>query len=403
MQHALSILENEKARAQPQSETALHDKAPSAGLKDLSASAAKPPPRHPILKKPRGPSTSGPRPTARFVSPHVSGDEDDQDGSSPSSTSTITPALEMKSSNPSPPKKKVPTKKFVASKTAGRRRPALPRKTSSQSSGISDQGSRDATALAYSRFSDGSLGSVSPVAEAATAHETSEQETKPRLSAKAAGKRPLVPRTPAIEKRCALPQEAAETATIQTPKSTAQSFTTIKSSPIVPSNQSQEERLMRPHSSIDLSGPSSRKTKAREPRSPLENVPDSSAIVASVPMVHSHSHSGYMRANSDRVGRATTSGLFTGATSSTTNVAAQGVIIDQSGSFSSGPTPGFFERDDLGSRSESFSSSLLESRLVPTPPSTSASVPLGRTRSQLTLLLEREKEARASGRPRPKG
>jgi hypothetical protein len=32
---------------------------------------------HPILKKSRGPSSTGPRPTARFISPHDSENEDD--------------------------------------------------------------------------------------------------------------------------------------------------------------------------------------------------------------------------------------------------------------------------------------------------------------------------------------
>lgn len=47
---------------------------PSTTSSSVSKSAATP---HPILKKSRGPSTTGPRPTARFISPHES--ENDQD------------------------------------------------------------------------------------------------------------------------------------------------------------------------------------------------------------------------------------------------------------------------------------------------------------------------------------
>lgn len=87
--------------------------------------------------------------------------------------------------------------------------------------------------------------------------------------------------------------------------------------------------------------------------------------------------------------------LFTEATSSTTNVAAQGTIIDQAGSTRHLPqisTSSLAQDDHMSPHGGSSASSLLESRLTPTQPSSSAVLPLGRTKSQLTLLLEREKE-----------
>ncbi|KAJ4147725.1 hypothetical protein LMH87_002232 [Akanthomyces muscarius] len=87
--------------------------------------------------------------------------------------------------------------------------------------------------------------------------------------------------------------------------------------------------------------------------------------------------------------------LFTEATSSTTNVAAQGTIIDQAGSTRHLPqisTSSLAQDDHMSPHGGSSASSLLESRLTPTQPSSSAALPLGRTKSQLTLLLEREKE-----------
>lgn len=87
--------------------------------------------------------------------------------------------------------------------------------------------------------------------------------------------------------------------------------------------------------------------------------------------------------------------LFTEATSSTTNIAAHGTIIDQSGSIRD-VTAISTSLHDQGEGSSPYggssTSSLLESRLTPTQPSSSMVLPLGRTKSQLTLLLEREKE-----------
>ncbi|KAK1717600.1 hypothetical protein BDP67DRAFT_607454 [Colletotrichum lupini] len=117
-------------------------------LKELSASSSRPPPPHPILKKHRGDSKSGPRPTARFVSPHESADEDYQTSDETSSGSTGASGLEMRTSSTVSPakssKKKpsTPTKRFVAS-ASGKRRPVLPRRMSSQSSTNSDVGIKE--------------------------------------------------------------------------------------------------------------------------------------------------------------------------------------------------------------------------------------------------------------------
>lgn len=117
-------------------------------------------------------------------------------------------------------------------------------------------------------------------------------------------------------------------------------------------------------------------------------------------MGRSQSYNGYGRP-SDRIHtRNPSQGLFTGATASTTKVAAQGTIIDQSGSLPRSSVLGTSLNDTfLPSRSSA--SSLLEPRLTPTQPGPSASVPMGRTRSQLTLLLERDK-TRIGDKPRSK-
>ncbi|POS78265.1 hypothetical protein DHEL01_v203349 [Diaporthe helianthi] len=104
----------------------------------LTPSSSRPPPAHTILKKPRGPSTSGPRPTARFVDVPDSEDEvSQQDGGDSAGISTKKkPDIRASSSSISPAKidRKPAPKKFVASSAASKRRPVLPRRQSSQSS-----------------------------------------------------------------------------------------------------------------------------------------------------------------------------------------------------------------------------------------------------------------------------
>lgn len=93
---------------------------------------------HPILKKSRGPSNTGPRPTARFVSPHESEDEEEKQTSN--EHVTIRPPtpdkVERESQNllkvPQPSKKK--GKGHIVASVAGRRRPTtILRRKSSQS------------------------------------------------------------------------------------------------------------------------------------------------------------------------------------------------------------------------------------------------------------------------------
>jgi hypothetical protein len=94
---------------------------------------------HPILKKTRGPSSSGPRPTARFISPHDTEDET----SPPTSDSTNTHVVVEP---PSPQDPQSPTSEtkstvvagkkkggFVAS-TSKKRRPVIVKRQTSQSS-----------------------------------------------------------------------------------------------------------------------------------------------------------------------------------------------------------------------------------------------------------------------------
>lgn len=123
---------------------------------NLTPSSSRPPPAHPILKKPRGPSASGPRPTARFADVPESEDDvqrqssDSQQAGSGSgasqSDSSAKKQAPTRSKSPAPKGEKKTSKKFVASKAPGKRRPVLPRRQSSQSSAgsvASDSSSKD--------------------------------------------------------------------------------------------------------------------------------------------------------------------------------------------------------------------------------------------------------------------
>lgn len=105
----------------------------------------------PILKKSRGPSSTGPRPTARFVSPHSSEDESAADLSAPTTGNTSAAVTTVPASAPASapaPNHHDPEETsrvisstsrrkahgHVASVAGNRRRPGIPRRPSSQSS-----------------------------------------------------------------------------------------------------------------------------------------------------------------------------------------------------------------------------------------------------------------------------
>lgn len=167
---------------------------------NMSSSSARPPPPHPILKKSRGPSTSGPRPTARFVSPHDSEDDTAKDEDS-SSGSVAARGMQMDRLATKSPvkgeKKSTPTgRKFTASSAAKRHsRPVLARRPSSQSSAVSDASTKSAASATGSRTGAGGRpASVEqPLMGSVASSSNSMREGSLGLSAKAAGKRPLRP------------------------------------------------------------------------------------------------------------------------------------------------------------------------------------------------------------------
>ncbi|KAL6917929.1 hypothetical protein ACHAPO_000264 [Fusarium lateritium] len=391
------ILEAAEAQATPplpQPPGSRSSRPTDSALRTLSSSASKPPPTHPILKKARGPSASGPRPTARFVSPHESADEDEI----PSSGSTAATASEAPVYVTASPKKKTTTippqkptslspvanKKMSPSKKPTPTAEPLIRETGFGTFG----GSRNAalqqsappnTRTTVERDQQTSVQSNGVVKE------------RPLMSEKARGKQPAAPLRPPSHRK-----ETGKDAIAEENQQTSP----LKDRPR--SIHREKGVLPQARSLINLSNHGSRRGSRGSSISTFGvGSLESSQSQDSSAMSRSQSHGGYDQHKPQNGIRAP--GLFTEATSSTSNVAVTGTILDQSG---------FGSTSDLNNidhgRPEHHTipavpprSSILDARFTPTPPTTSASVPLGRTKSQLTLLLEREK-ARGSDRPRSK-
>ncbi|KAH7372215.1 hypothetical protein BKA64DRAFT_265004 [Cadophora sp. MPI-SDFR-AT-0126] len=109
-----------------------------------SVSRAPAPIPHPILKKTRGPSTGGPRPTARFISPHESEQEGEQNSSiSPNSHVVVQPPSPDSRQGKADKKTGTPSRKKTGfSASTKKKRPVIVRRQSSQTS----QSSADAAA-----------------------------------------------------------------------------------------------------------------------------------------------------------------------------------------------------------------------------------------------------------------
>ncbi|PHH60899.1 hypothetical protein CDD81_1060 [Ophiocordyceps australis] len=341
-----------------------------------------------VVDKAKGPSSSATKPTVRFATPPESADEHDKESHCHSPRGTAAAGLEMPAKTPS--KKKTPPllpKKFVAPSAAARRRPVLPRRTSPQS---------PASAASASRHDDLSElrsevlpRAVSPIPETtpnhvAAAHKASGASKVKSLHApslKVLGKRPAMSRRSVSEKHDA---STGRSAPLSSPRGQL-SPRRCKAPPLA-----RAQSLVHAATHSDTASASlGATTLAVHHAAPTP------------PMVRSQSHGGYSPGPANhRHDRSPSQGLFTTATASMSNIAARGTIIDQSGSLPAStalePLPG-----EPWLQSKPLTSPLLEARLTPTQPGPSASVPMGRTRSQLTLLLEREK-ARIGDKARSK-
>lgn len=366
-------------------------------LKAMLSSSSKPPPSHPILKKPRGPSTSGPRPTARFVSPAGSHDEtDNRESEASSSTSTAgANTSRLKSSGSSTSKQK--TKKlvsvghrkkaagFVAS-SASKRRPVAPRRQSSQSSATgSEVGSREERSSLSSRYPVPQRPVSTIPEQPGGAVTTVPRDDGGQLSAKAAGKRPAFITTGSSDsgrsQLAAVPQQSivkqldVPSSRPLEPKVQISGKDVVYKSSRNRPRQTEEERRTPVH---DQSSAQEHTRPEHEPVTLSRGIVDENAS-KTVPRDVQHNR------------RVPPQGLLSTSTATTSNIAAQGTITEfaENASAWAAATARQEEALETGLRRSGSAATL-----NPAPPSSSPSLPLGRSKSQLTLLLKRQEEKR---------
>ncbi|KAJ3580388.1 hypothetical protein NPX13_g175 [Xylaria arbuscula] len=334
----------------------------------------------PILKRPRGTSASGPRPTARFVSPPEPGMDDETTTAKTVKDSGTSSTKEEKSKGRSTKPKKKGTA-FIAS-TTSRRRPGIVRRSSSQSSaGASDVGPKEGDSSLGSKY-DGSQSSVPTILENPEQQQSSTKKGKgiAVTSAKAAGKRPMTqsqiekttpkpanvgssrspnaaPSTKGISSRTGSAEKAPESSGCR-PKTSSPTVTTSRTT-----SEQETMPLMIPSSSD--AGPL-RPTSRETSRS---FVPPSS-LMSSTPA----------KLDTSVVGQGTISGF-------------KDEVPSQARSISEAREKGFqgiYNTESEGRSISGFSQ--------PTPPSSTAAIPLGRSKSQLSILLDRNAEKPKSKR-----
>ncbi|KAL2757815.1 hypothetical protein ACRALDRAFT_1054956 [Sodiomyces alcalophilus JCM 7366] len=402
-------------------------------LRELSASSSRPPPPHPILKKPRLNSKSGPRPTARFVSPPESEgeetetiasgkqekkEEDEGDGEDEekheaegendwedkptvkrnssgraeasgaegamrsSSTATATPNLPDRSIK----KKTGPTKKFVVSTSAVKRRPQPSRRQSSHSSAGSSDHTTKGGSSAGSRFSGSqqeSLTSNPEIASARTTPDSYATNGTPPLSAKALGKRPDVrPRVTSPLLRGQTVNRPQKQELLPPPLDVRPRRVDIQLP--TPSSDPPRESPRQVNGSDD-------QAKASNEHGITERTPQH---MEAPKMERASSHTEHSQTRKTSFGRTSSYGLLSNATAATSNVAAVGQVAkltdEPDARFQE--ALGAMDGEDTQGPPHMTRNPSTTSLLRPTMPSPTPSVPMARSRSHLALLLAREKE-----------
>ncbi|KAK3363482.1 hypothetical protein B0T25DRAFT_43651 [Lasiosphaeria hispida] len=439
IQQGLDILNSESVQmSQGQSSSSS-----KGGVKSPTPSSSRPPPPHPILKKSRGPSASGPRPTARFVSPPGSDDEDIRDGEVSSGSTAMTasempppplpspakreeipdaattpafvtpvakaapvpaptvptaalPRVEMRPPPiPSPArsgKSANPTRRIVASTAASKRRPVIPRRASSQSSTGSETGVREAvTTMAAAARQRTMLNAMEHSGRGSShdsaASSSSQTSQSSGLTMKAVGKRSAksssgrrsAPRTGPSQ---ADGQQERPVAVQPGPSAVPQRRSTwdVKDS-VTPQEVAQ-----------------SRNDSTPCPAPVAGFVVDQGATPVPPRIARSISNiESPQRLREGGASRLPSQALLATSVVATSTATAQG----QFGSDRITPTSTLPEArdipDDLMLSSRPSSATLLDMQFTPTQPNPTPPIPFGRSKSQLTLLLEREKTRKGEG------
>lgn len=425
---------------------------------NLTPSSSRPPPAHPILKKPRGPSNSGPRPTARFVDVPDSEEEtsvqsssSQQSGSvSQSDTSTKNRenhATASRSRSPAKSDKKPSTgKKFVASTTTSKRRPVLPRRQSSQSStgpAGSDVGSRDGgisntrqgTSQGSSNSSSrdnspsrrqGSSGLSAPMEGQGSKNKTPEKRSTVEVTAE---KRPTNRPSPQFNARFSntttprmtsspLAQEQTFADTPIPQQNRRESTTSIMSTMQIHTTPTTEESAVTGaagssgvrHKSpgyVKLQTSQSKSARSEDASIPtrIENgkvqatsgtihATQPGTPVAAQSQVNSNGAPPMTRSKSNSESKRVSSSTVPTANFKSPSVVGMSSIAVAGGFDFETPRARLLE-DELpvlgADQPDIRKPSVLDSRLAPTQPSSAPAPPMARSKSQLTLLLERDK------------
>ncbi|KAK4042154.1 hypothetical protein C8A01DRAFT_14177 [Parachaetomium inaequale] len=435
--------------AQPLHDTSGQGSPPSIGKKGLTPSSSRPPPPHPILKKSRGPSSSGPRPTARFASPPASGEEAIQDGealststaaatasampppplplsvkqrqgtppasSSPASklpeptaaelTTEAQPSAAPEAEMPPPPpvrpatgEKGAPTigRKVVATTAASRRKPVMVRRPSSQASSTgSDSGQRVAGFVAASKRA-GSRRST-PSAAQLLEQGSSSQTSDPGLSAKVSGKRRAKPATAKRPASQSVPAQAGgqldeAVAEQQLRPASPQRRSTWDVRDSVAYHETAEGRQANAQEP-----PASSQVAAQAPPPVAGFVADQTFGYGAPSMVRSHSN------NTQGPQRLREPGVALLPSQATSSVAMFTTIargqFDSETVTSDPVVPEARDIPDQVRFGSHPSSSVLDQQLKPTTPNPTPPIPFGRSKSELTLLLARGGKSRKGEDP----
>lgn len=421
------------------------ESASSENRKAPTPSSSRPPPPHPILKKSRGPSASGPRPTARFASPPCRNDQNSDGGEARSTTAVVTPsdmpppplpstskqkqtvapaAAVSVTEMPPPPlpssakqkqtvapatvvsatstktKKTLPQlsavtgpemrpppptsplrekanssgRKVVAATAVSRRRPVVMRRQSSQSSTGSDTGPRVTGLVNPSAKQQGNKRQTSTTAQPLGHGSLSPQTGEPEAYVKSTGKRPAKAaaskRSNSRKVSVRTVNQPDEAAVAQNPQTT--SPPRISTADVKDGFVSQEAARLR----------------RKAVQKPAAVPPPVAGFVADTPMVRSSSNEGPYRLREPGVALLPSQATSSVAMFTTT---ARGQFDSETVK----PEPAVPEPRDIPDRvkfaAQPSSSVLLDLQFRPTPPNPSPPIPFGRSRSELTLLLEREK------------
>ncbi|TGJ83666.1 hypothetical protein E0Z10_g5120 [Xylaria hypoxylon] len=381
------------------------------------ASASKPKPKpttpstkvpRPILKRPRGPSASGPRPTARFVSPPSSEIDEDstKQGDATTSTPLTTHNTSAKDSGSSTTKEertkgrshrsKKKGTAFAAS-TPSRRRPGMPRRSSSQSSaGASDVASKEGGDSSLGSKYDGSQSSVPTILEKPEQQPASTKKGKGNtgMSAKAAGKRPMTQSR--VSRTTSKPGAASSNQSRnEAPPAGEENTEVERQSSAQPGSEEKGAASTESHPKAFSSDAIQRSNTQQHPRS------ESSPL-----MNRSSSDAGTIRPISREASRTFVppSSLMSSTPAKLdTSVIGQGTISGfaesiptQSSSIGRFPESG--GKEAYEKTSQTSGGTRLGQQLTPTQPSPTPTIPLARSKSQLSILLDRKVEGKKTKR-----